>query len=169
MSELVNQLTKFREEYYTKNKKNIFFKSAQKNDCAEKVTQEFALEHLLQTSIYMNNHVLFLNYPIIKTYIYPGVYTSILKHIDKLFNVLIHTYEKINIHIDLKSFTVTAAQRHSELIKEICNRYLHNETYVKRIEQIYIQNSPSIIEVIRSMFSPFISSTVQNKISFISS
>ena len=59
MSELVNQLTKFREEYYITNKKNVFFKKTQKNDCAEKVTQEFSLEHLLQTSIYINNNVLF--------------------------------------------------------------------------------------------------------------
>jgi hypothetical protein len=169
MSELVNQLTKFREEYYITNKKNVFFKKTQKNDCAEKVTQQFSLEHLLQTSIYINNNVLFFNYPIIKTYLYPGVYNSIITHSDKLFNVLIQTHETINIHIDLKSFTVTAAQRHNEIIKEVCKHYLTNETYIARIEHIYIQNSPAIIDVIRSMFAPFISSTVQNKISFISS
>lgn len=166
MSELINQLTKFREEYYTKNKKNIFFKSAQKNDCAEKVTQEFSLEHLLQTSIYTHKQVLFFNYPMIKSFIHPGIYNSILAHINHLFYVLLEKHETITIHVDMKSFTVTAAQRHSNLIQQFCNNYLQNDNYVNRIQYIYVQNSPAIIDVIRSMFAPFISSNAREKITF---
>ena len=45
---LEDQLNKFREQYYQENKKNTFFKTSQKNDCAEKVVQHFSIE---QTSI----------------------------------------------------------------------------------------------------------------------
>ena len=67
----------------------------------------------------------------------------------------------------MKSFTVTAAQRHNEIIKEVCKHYLTNETYIARIEHIYIQNSPAIIDVIRSMFAPFMSSNAHKKITFL--
>ena len=163
---LENQLEQFREDYYNKNKKNTFFKKTQKNDCAEKVTQKFSLKTLLETSIFKKNHILYFNYPIIKTFIHPNIYQSIIDHIDINIKYLLENYNMIEINIDMKSFTVTAAQRYNDLIKLFCNKYLQEDVYVNRIQHIYIHNTPSVIEIIRKMFSPFMSSRASEKLIF---
>jgi hypothetical protein len=166
-STLANKLEKFKEQYYQENKKKTFFTKSQKKDCAEKITQHFSVDQLLQNSIYVKESVLFFDYPIIKRFLHPTIYQSVIDHIDNhIFNLLTN-HEMIDITIDMKSFTVTAAQRYSDLIQLFCSRYLQDEQYVKRIHKIYIHNSPSIIEVLRSMFSHFMSNTAQDKVVFL--
>ena len=155
MSELENQLAKFREEYYNKNKKKTFFKKTQKNDCAEKITQQFSLNELLEESIFTKEHVIFCNYPVIKTFLHPNIYESIMNYIDTHLNFLLENFTVIDINIDMKSFTITAAQRYNDLIQCFCKKYLQNEFFIQRIHAIYIVNIPSIIEVLRKMFSSF--------------
>lgn len=167
MSELENKLAKFREEYYNKNKKKTFFKKTQKNDCAEKVTQQFSLNELLEESIFRKEHVIFCNYPVIKTFLHPNIYESIMNHIDTKLIFLLENFNVIDIKIDMKSFTITAAQRYNDLIQCFCKKYLQNENFIQRIQVIYIVNTPSLIEVLRKMFSSFMSSTVNEKIIFL--
>jgi len=70
-STLANKLEKFKEQYYQENKKNTFFTKSQKKDCAEKITQHFSVDQLLQNSIYVKESVLFFDYPIIKRFLHP--------------------------------------------------------------------------------------------------
>ena len=164
---LEDQLNKFKEQYYQENKKKNFFKSSQKKDCAEKVVQHFSIEQLLQNSIYIKDSTIFIDYPIIKTFIQPNNYYLVMDYIDKIHHYMFTNNETINIVIDMKSFTITAAQRYMELIKQFCNKYLQNDNYMNRIQTIYVRNSPSIIDVIRNMVSPFVSSNVSEKVVFL--
>ena len=90
-----------------------------------------------------------------------------MDYIDKIHHYMFTNNETINIVIDMKSFTITAAQRYMELIKQFCNKYLQNDNYMNRIQTIYVRNSPSIIDVIRNMVSPFVSSNVSEKVVFL--
>ena len=164
---LEDQLNKFKEQYYQENKKKTFFKTSQKKDCAEKVVQHFSIEQLLQNSVYINKNTIFIDYPIIKTFIQPNNYYLVMDYIDKIHDYMFTNNETINIVIDMKSFTITAAQRYMELIKQFCNKYLQNDNYMNRIQTIYVRNSPSIIDVIRNMVSPFVSSNVSEKVVFL--
>ena len=163
---LEDKLNKFKEQYYQENKKKTFFKSSQKKDCAEKVVQHFSIEQLLQNSIYVKDSTIFIDNPIIKTFIQPNNYFLTMEYIDKVHHYIFTDYQRINIVIDIKSLTITAAQRYMELIKQFCNKYLQDDNYMKRIQTIYVCNSPSVIDVIRNMFSPFISSNVSEKVVF---
>ena len=118
---LEDQLNKFKEQYYQENKKKTFFKTSQKKDCAEKVVQHFSIEQLLQNSVYINKNTIFIDYPIIKTFIQPNNYYLVMDYIDKIHDYMFTNNETINIVIDMKSFTITAAQRYMELIKQFCN------------------------------------------------
>ena len=168
-TDLEDQLNKFKEQYYQENKKNTFFKTSQKNDCAEKVVQHFSIEQLLQNSIYVNKSALFFDYPIIKTFIHPNNYHLVITHIDTMIELMVNKYETITIVVNMKSFTVTAAQRYMELIKNFCSKYLQNDLFIKRIENIYVHNSPSVINVIRKMIYPFVKSNVSEKVIFMKS
>ena len=164
---LEDQLNKFKEKYYQENKKKTFFKNSQKKDCAEKVVQHFSIEQLLQNSIYIKDSTIFIDYPIIKTFIQPNNYYLVMDYIDKIHDYMFTNNETINIVIDMKSFTITAAQRYMELIKQFCNKYLQNDNYMNRIQTIYVRNSPSVIDVLRNMVSPFVSSNVSEKVVFL--
>lgn len=164
---LENQLNKFREQYYQENKKKTFFTKSQKKDCAEKVSEHFSVDQLLQNSIYVKESTLFFDYPIIKTFIHPNNYRLVVEHIDKMIQYMVDNYQVFTIVVNMKSFTVTAAQRYMELIKDFCNKYLQNDLYITRIQNIYVHNSPSVIEIIRKMIYPFVSSNVTNKVVFL--
>ena len=164
---LEKQLEEFRGNYYQNHQKNTFFKESQKNDCAKKLTQQFSLVHLLEKSIYSNKHVIFFNYPLIKTFMHPGIYSNVISYIDNMIEKLLQVYNVIDIHVDMDTFTMTAAQRYNDLIKTFCSKYLQNEERIKQFNTIYIQNSPSVIEVIRKMFSPFMSPSARDKLVFL--
>lgn len=163
---LEKQLDEFRQNYYKKNEKTFFYKQSQKTDCAEKITQEFSLSYLLEKSIYSHKHVIFFHYPVIKTFIHPRIYSNILSYIDNMIEQTLQQYEIIDIVINMDSFTMTAAQRYKDIIKIFCNKYLQNDENLKKFKTIYIQNSPSVIEMIQKMFSPFMSQKATGKFVF---
>ena len=146
-----------------KKTKNSFFKQSQKFACAEEITKNFELSNLFQQSIYIEEHKIIVHYPVIKTFINPTIYDNILNHFDALISNILIYYKDFEIHLDIKSFTMTIAQRYNELIKLFCNKYL-NEKYAKKIKNIYIYNPPNILSVLRKIFHPFISENARSKI-----
>ena len=77
---LVNMMEKYRQDYYQTNKKNTFFKSNQKMECAKGMTQTFDLNEMIKRTVYRlgdSNKVVF-NYPIFKLYANPDNYNIIL-------------------------------------------------------------------------------------------
>ena len=160
---LEEKINEFQNKYYKENKKNSFFKQSQKFACAEEIIKNFQLNKLFENCIYNEEHKILVHYPIIKTFINPNVYDNILNHFDTLIENMLINHNEFEIHLDMKSFTMTAAQRYNELIKKFCNKYL-NEKYEKIITGIYIYNPPGIISVLRTMFHPFISEKNRSKI-----
>ena len=160
---LEEKLTQFREKYYKENTKATFFKNSQKMACAEEITKTFSIEELLFKSISIENNKIIINYPLIKTFINPTIYPNILQHVEYLTNIILSSYEIFEIHLNIQSFTMTAAQRYNELIKDFCHKYL-NSDYEKKLHHIYIQNPPGIIRLLQSMFYPFISESAKTKV-----
>ena len=158
-----NIINDFQDKYWNENKKKSFFKGSQKFACAEETIKNFPLSELLENCIYSDEYKIIVNYPLIKTFINPNVYDNILNHFDTLVKNILINHNNFEIHVDMKSFTITAAQRFKELIKQFCSKYL-NEKYEKIINGIYIYNSPSIISVMKTMFHPFISERNRTKI-----
>ena len=97
-----DQLNKFREQYYQENKKKTFFTKSQKKDCAEKVSQHFSVDHLLQNSIYVKESTLFFEYPIIKTFIHPNNYSLVVEHIDNMIQYMIENYKTFTMVVNMK-------------------------------------------------------------------
>ncbi len=160
---LEEKLFQFREKYYKENKKNTFFKNSQKMACAEEITKTFSVNELLNRGVYMENNKIFVDYPLIKTFVNPTIYSNILQHVEYLTGVILSQYEYFEIHLNIQSFTMTAAQRYNELIKAFCNIYL-NSQYEEKLKHIYIMNPPNIISVLQTMFHPFISESAKDKV-----
>ena len=166
---LEDQLECYKTQFYSNNTKKTIFKSKQKFECANEITKKIPIEQLLTNSIYIihNSSFIYIDYPIIKQYLCPETYDTISEHIFKLNEILVEKHGHFNIRVNLKSFTMTAAQRYSELIQKFCSLYLNTEKQSSYIQTIQIYNRPTIMEVLLNMFSPFISKESRDKVEFI--
>lgn len=160
---LEEKINQFREKYYSENKKAIFFKNSQKLDCAKEITQKFSVHELLNKSIYIDHDKIMVNYPLIKTFINPTIYSNILQHGEYLICVILSNYPYFEVHLDAQSFTVTAAQRYHNMIKEFLKSNKYRQ-YEEKLKHVYIMNPPNILSILKNMFHPFISDSTKNKI-----
>ena len=162
---LQKQLYDFKEKYYKTNKKNIIFKKKQKLNLANEVTKSFTLDELLKQSIVVNEETsqIHILYPIVKSFLHPDNYKIITDYIFTIKESLIIKNKYYEIIINLKSFTITAAERYKELIKIFCNIYLKDERNVNELRYVYIYNAPNIVAILQNMFFPFISDVCKKK------
>jgi len=170
MSEnLEEQMQAYKNMYYEKNKKNTIFKTTQKFEYAKELSNHFSSEKLLQSSVYIipNSNFIYMDYPRIKQFLCPDNYELVCNYFFDLNQTVLKTSSHFNIRVDLKSFTMTAAQRYHDLITHFCSLYLDSTEQSTKIEKIQILNSPSVMKVLLKLFAPFISQESLNKIQFI--
>ena len=152
---LVEQLEQYKNEYYNENSKNVLFKSKQKMDCAAKIAAQVSLEDLLSKTMYIipNTNKVFIDYTVFKIYAHPGIYDKIINYIQGLFNICIVNYDGFEAHVDLKSFTVSAAHRYKDIIDVFYQTAFQNGTvYYKKLDVMYIYNTPTTITDIAKIF-----------------
>jgi len=152
---LLEQLEKYKNEYYTDKPKNLIFKSKQKMDCAVKIAAQVSLDDLLSKTMYLlpNTNKVFIDYSIFKVYAHPGIYDKIINYIQGLFNICIANYGGFEAHVDLKSFTVSAAHRYKDIIDVFYQTALRNGTvYYKKLDAMYVYNTPTTITDIAKLF-----------------
>lgn len=160
IEELTNQ-------YYSHNKKNVFFKSSQKMDCAAQVTNQIGIDELIQKTIYLipNTNCVFMDYTVFKTYATPENYQKIVGYILSLFDYCIENYEYYDAYVNLDTFTISAAERYKSIINLFLNTCMTSECqYSIKLRNMYICNTPNTFKNISNVLMPFIDQTVKQKI-----
>jgi len=163
-----DKISQMQNQYYEKNGgKSWFQKTQQKMDCAVSVSEKIPLNDLFCKTFYVapnTNHV-YMDYTLFKTFANPSINDQIIQYILKLFTECIETYGSFEVHINLKSFTMTAAQRYRDIICQFCNECLAKETqFTLKLNCVSIYNSPKMIDAISSLFSGFIDEQTRTKI-----
>ena len=166
---LVNQMEKYKEDFYQTQGKNTFFKKSQKLDCAKQMSKVFDLSEMIQQTIYLipgTNNIVF-NYPIFKLYGNDDNYDIIIQYIIHLYDLILNQYPVFNIHVILDTFTITAAERYKGAIKKFTDRCMvTNTNYAERLSHMYTYNTPSMIESITNLLKPFLDPLVKEKVIF---
>ena len=86
---------------------------------------------------------------------------QLLVDILHLYDIVLSTNTKIQVHVLLDTFTVSAAERYKECISIFCKKCMNSSTrYSKLIEKMYIYNTPSMVENISLIIKPFIDPNV---------
>jgi hypothetical protein len=114
---------------------------------------------------------IFFNYSMFKTYANPSVYVMMIKYILTLFDECIRIYNKFEIHVDLNTFSISAAHRYKSAIEMFCSEFLSSKnkiTIYEHLERFYLYNTPSMIDNISMLLSPFINDQVRYKIEYVS-
>ena len=166
---LLNDLEKFKTAYYSDNKKNILFKKDQKMDMASKVSSEFNLETLMRKTIYVipGTNQIYFDYNVFKMFAHPTNYLSFINYTQTLIVHSIKTYGSFVCHVNINSFTASAAERYKgvlELFNSITER--DDTNYSPRMTKLHVYNTPSSLEHIYKLISGLIEPDVRSKIIF---
>jgi hypothetical protein len=166
----ISNIRNAQDNYYSNTPKKWIFKTAQKNQCATHVAQQFDINLLLEKTISVvadTNRVMF-DYVLFKTYGNPNNFGAVVDYILRMFTECINKYGDFECHINMQGFTITAAQRYKELICLFCQKCLqHNTQFARCLKSLYLYNPPSVINGISKLFSPFIDEVVRSKIKLV--
>jgi len=157
-------------EYFSKNSKNQLFKKSQKFDCAKYITDQLDINTMIAEAVFIipNTNIIFIDYVIFKIFANEDIYNRIIDHIMELFDYAIQYYGSIQVNFNLRTFTVSAAERYIPAIKQFCNRCLTNQTnYTQFMNAFRILNTPSVMEMIISIVKPFVEKDVIMKLTFL--
>ena len=165
---LLNDLEKFKSQYYSDNKKNTIFKTTQKTDLANRVCEQFGLDELFARTSFVipNTNKVYINYPALKLFANISNYELFVNYTQSLFMKCIKQYGTYECHINLESLTVTAVERHKRLI-EIFARdtsYTEGVEYTQYLTVAYIYNTPSVIDSITKLISYLLEPELMQKI-----
>jgi len=160
-----NKIQELQQQYYSKNSKNYFLKNAQKQDCAAHITRHIDITLLLEKTFSIDEKGIHLDYQTLKTYATPSNYEQIVSHMIALAQTYIQTYGKYDLHVNLKSFTITAAQRNKEVIRVFCDKCMRTDTlFYNHLNTIYLYECPSLIQTLHKLFGGFVDRDAKNKI-----
>ena len=167
--DLLNDLEKYKTSYYSENKKNVFFKKDQKMDMASKIATEFNLDDLMRKTIYVinNTNQIYFDYNVFKMFAHPTNYEIFVNYTQALIAQTIQTHGTFVCHVNINSFTASAAERYKgvlELFNIIAERIDTN--YAPRMTRLHVYNTPSSVEHMYKLISGLIDPEVRSKIVF---
>jgi hypothetical protein len=166
---LQDQIKKFREDYYQErggktSSINFISKSKQKTELARQISQTFNFSHLIEKTVYQipNTNKVVIDYPVFKLYASEDVYPAVINRLIGEYDRCIQTYGSYSVHINLDSFTTSAAQRHIKMIEMFNNRFEPNteSIYMRTIEYMHVYNPPSVLEIIYNILKPMLNPLV---------
>jgi len=166
---LIDEISKLKNEFYSKSNKNIFFKSSQKQNCASVITERMGIENMIDNTVYIisNTNKVYLDYTIFKLYATPDLFDIIIQKVISLFEQCIEKYGNFEVHINLNSFTISAYERYNQIISKFCFECLNtNVKFTINISNLFIYNTPNMIDILKNLIKPFIDNNIANKIVF---
>jgi len=165
-SDILDDIEKYKNTYYSENKKAFFFKKSQKLDCAANISSKFDINDLLSQTVAIipNTNRVYLDYTVFKLYANPENYSTIVNYVIQLFNTCIENYGSFECHFNLNSFTMTAAERYKSVIELFCKECLKSETrYGRMLSKMYVYYSPGLIEKFTSLFAHLIDPFIRDR------
>ena len=140
--------------------------------CAQQISNNFDLNDLIEKTEYNipNTSSVYFDYTIFKLYAHESNYQLLINHILRIFDYCIDTYGEYVVHVNLDSFTVSAAERYKKIIELFNLSCIQNTNYLytKQLKTWYIYYPPSVIDMIQQILKSVIESEVLNKINVIS-
>jgi hypothetical protein len=163
----LHQMAQLRDAYYKENGKNTIFKNKQKFDCAEVVLKHIPMDTLIKNTFWIvpGTNKVYFEYPVFKQYATPENYIRIVDEVLKACSDCVSTQGKHEVHVNLDTFTISAAHRYKDIITLFCDECLRREThFTERLDGMHLYNTPKIIDNISALLMPLIPPEVRPKI-----
>ena len=149
-NQYVQEMESAKTKYYEEHNKNRFFKNSQKLDCATNISQQMDIQKMIQCTVFQipNTNILYYNYLVFKTYANDQVTPILYQYVVALVDKVLKEYSSFEFHVNLKSFTISAAQRYYNII---CSVFDENKSFTGQMTKLVIYHTPSVISNIRQL------------------
>ena len=149
-SEYLLKIQNAQNDYYNNNQKKNLFRTAQKSECANYVSTSIQLEHLIESTAFIvpNTNIVYFNYAVFKTYGNPENAKHIYTHIIALLETILATHDSYELHVNLKSFSVSACQRYYSMIVSSIDS---NNIFSEKLNKLILYHTPFIIDQITGL------------------
>jgi hypothetical protein len=165
MSNILEELQDKKKELYNEIGKNMIFKKQQKNDVAKQISEQYNVDDLLPLFCYKKDNNVVVDYNILKIFVYPDIYPKIIDYVMKKYEN--NECSSINIHFNLNSFSMTAAERYKDLIKMYFDKTMASHIDITSItNKIYVYYTPNILNQLLKMFHSFIPLEIRDKVQY---
>ena len=167
----LDTIQRLQDQYYKQENKNTFFKKQQKANCAQQIEAQLGINELISktTHIIPNTNQLWIDYLVFKTYATSQNYSLIISAIMRLIASIVQQHGSFEIHINLNTFTISAAERYKEGVYMFFDECIAQQTtFDESMVKMRIYNTPSMMDSIFTFFSPVVSNEVKRKIVFCS-
>jgi hypothetical protein len=164
----VSNALNLKDSYYESHKKNVFMKSAQKFDCARDICSKIDIVALMDQTFWVvpNKNQVFFDYRVSKLYVNPDNFRLVIDNVLHMAKWCIQEYGKFEIHINLASFTISAAERYKPMIQMFCDICMSQTEveYLKHLVTMNVYNIPTVFEHISKLLIPILPPEIVPKI-----
>lgn len=163
----LQEIESIKNDFYNENSKKTFFNKSQKFDCANTVCQRIDIDDLLYHTSWIipNTNKVYFDYTVFKQYASPENFILVVNDILAKCLDCSNQYQYFEVHVNLSSFTMTAAERYKSIIELFCNECFRRDTrFTEKLISMNIYNIPTMIENISRILLPLIPPEVRPKI-----
>lgn len=166
--DILNKINGAKEQFYSGNQKNSFFKKQQKFDCATSIMSNLNVTEVLSNVFVVKDDIIIFNYPVFKTIAHPDLYIQISEYLFSISTNLIDTYGTYKLYIICTGITVSAIERYKDFVSVISKKGLENgKGLLSKMVSIQIYNPPSFVDYGLKVIIPLVDNNLWNKISII--
>jgi hypothetical protein len=144
------QIVEAKNKFYDNNIKKTVFKNKQKLECTQKVSQDFDIKKMMECTVFIvpNKNVIYYNYLIFKLYGNEANQPILYRYFKGLVETLLAQYETFEVHVNLKTFSISACRRYYSMIT---SSFDDNTLFTEKLSRLVIYNTPSIIDQITTI------------------
>lgn len=166
-TELVEQIKNIRKHYAKTNMKSVFLSKKYKKDCAKMVLTEIDINTLLESCIIYipDTYQIYVDYTMFKSFIIPELYDTIINYTVNKIIYCIQKYGKIELHINLHTFSVSAYNRYKECIIAYSKKLQSTiPNFPTLLVAMHLYNIPSCIETISQLLGTLLPQETRRKV-----
>ncbi len=163
----LEEIKQIQNNYFQENSKNVFFKKTQKFDCANTVCKQIDIEDLLYHTSWIipGKNKVYFDYTVFKQYACPENFSLIVNDVLAKCIDCSYQFNVFEVHVNLSSFTITAAERYKSIIELFCTECFRRDTrFTERLVCMCLYNIPTMIENISRILLPLIPPEVRPKL-----
>lgn len=153
--EYYKRLEEAKKKFYEQNQKNLIFKNKQKLECAQTVSEAFDLKKMVECTAFIvpDRNIIYYNYPVYKLYGNESNRLDVYYHLIGLIRNILERFDTFEMHVNLKSFTISAGQRYYSVI---ASSFDENTMLTDKLSKMVVYHTPNIVSQLTTLLYPII-------------
>lgn len=163
--DIMSKINSAKEQFYSDNHKNTFFKKQQKFDCATKIMAGLDLNDVLSKVFMVSEDAIVFNYTLFKSVAHPDYYPNMADYLFMTSSNLIDIHGSYRIFVNCNGITISAIERYKEFVSVVSKRGLdNNRGLLAKLNVVNICNPPSFVDHGLKIIIPLVDINLWSKI-----